>query len=96
MAKGTALTEELWVKLVAFYQEGHSYRECATFFGIGTSTVGLYFRRHPEIPRRKPFEPSRPEKARTKADIKSVPPEEIPPPGGPPTVKRRIVPLKEF
>ena len=88
------LTEEQWVELVAFYHEGHSYKECSTHFGISMSSIANYFGKHPEIPRRKPFEPARPERAQIPGISPVSRGEDTPPPGDVPITKRRIVPLK--
>ena len=53
------LTEEQWVELIAYYQDGHTYLECAKKFGVSSATVGGFFQKHKEIPRRRPLENSK-------------------------------------
>lgn len=57
------LDSAAWDRLVEFYHDGHTQQECAIRFGVSKRTVQRYFQMHPEIPRRKPLEAARAERA---------------------------------
>jgi len=63
MGRKSKLDAAAWARLVQFYHDGHTQKECGIRFGVSKTTVLRYFKAHPEIPRRKPLEPSRIEKA---------------------------------
>jgi transposase len=95
MGRKPFLDEQQWEELLEFYRAGHTYLECGVRFGVSAATVQRYFSKHPEIPRRKPMQKARPEKADSPELVfGKVRVEDSTPPPGPTPKPRTIVSLK--
>ncbi len=96
MAAKPSLDEDQWEELVKFYHAGHTMLESGVRFGVSRATVLRHFKKHPEIPRRKPMQKSRPDKADSPELVfGKVRVEENTPPLGSTPKPRKIVSLNE-
>lgn len=60
--KKSKLNQEQWNDVIAYYQAGHTLAECGRIWGFSGPYIGQVFQKM-GVPRRKDFEPARPETA---------------------------------